>query len=923
MLITRRSDRLERMNYQSLIRWLRECYREDHTRAGVRDLMASSLENRLIVKGEDKLGCGFLEEDVFTPAYTEKLMLNLSLHDREKEFLYGCLFFCGKVGEKIYRAPLILYPVVLKVANGVTTVSLEHRMYRVNYSLLDVLDNKQEIEQGVMNALKESEGVLSSVAVSEIADVLRRSMPEVNVSELIEWPHVSAVSGVNNKLEEGLKMIPAAGWGVVRRPRGSRGVVDELEKLGEFKQIYSSAALRALLSDKVELVKRGEKKKRLKPTIAPVLLSENQEHLLKSARSNDLTVCHGPPGTGKSFTLAAIAIDHIARGETVLIVSKKDHAVDVVYEKTKGILRSESAIVRAGRSDYLKDFKARLSLMLSTRHPSPKAAILSLDELSQKLMNTLRQIAGEEQQLSDEYAKSIVRGEVSANPNPSWYERLLKLWYENRVKKRPVLIELANHLSQLHLNRELTTRRLVKHQQVYQRNYVMTDSQMRSDLKKLLKGLTKRKSSEQLEAFSTANFDTILKVFPIWVTSLSDLHRVLPPNKEMFDVVIIDEASQCDIASALPAIQRAKRVVIAGDAKQLRHVSFLSRNSMEKFARDLRISAEHQEKYNYRNVSLMNLAIENTHEASQVALLNEHFRSVKPIIEFSNAAFYQKRLLLMRDRPWEAVSEKSLVFRSCDGIRGDDGVNEEEVEAVIADLRELLLEGKRGVGTIKSIGILSPFRAQVDALIKAVNTYAQNEGKVHLLTKHQLKIGTAHSFQGEERDVMLVSMALAKTDNVGARRFIEQEDVFNVSITRAKNKQIIYHSVRSRDLPVGSLLARYLDHSGRSISGYVNEEQSRVVDEFGKQFKTVCEEKGIDVSLNESVAGIPVDVLLEKDGKYIGVDLVGYPGYTQEAVGINQYQILERAGMKLVPVGFVEWQTQPEKVMNAVEDLLN
>lgn len=327
------------MNHQSLIRWLRECYREDHTRAGMRDFFAQSVENKKIVRDEDNLACGFLEEDVLAPAYTEKLTANLSLHRREKEYLYGCLFFIGKIEGKIYRAPLILYPARARriIENQITTVSIDHALYRLNYSLLNLLDNKNEIEQVILDALSESSGVLTSVAVSEIANAFLEHMPEVKVNKLIEWPHLTTVTGVNGNVEDGLKIIPAAGWGVVKRSTGSSGVVDELEKLGNLKQLGWSDALKSLFDG-------GEiRTLKYKPSLAPVILSKTQEHILKSARSNGLTVCHGPPGTGKSFTLAAIAIDHIARGQTVLVVSKKDHAVDVIYEKIRGLLNSRKA----------------------------------------------------------------------------------------------------------------------------------------------------------------------------------------------------------------------------------------------------------------------------------------------------------------------------------------------------------------------------------------------------------------------------------------------------------------------------------------------------------------------------------------------------------------------------------------------------
>ena len=243
----------------------------------------------------------------------------------------------------------------------------------------------------------------------------------------------------------------------------------------------------------------------------------------------------------------------------------------------------------------------------------------------------------------------------------------------------------------------------------------------------------------------------------------------------------------------------------------------------------------------------------------------------------------------------------------------------------MADLHRIIERDEKTfpARTPTTVGILSPFRAQVDALTKAVNAYAQDQGLVYHLAKHQLKIGTAHSFQGEERDVMLISLALGKSDNAGSLRFLEQEDVFNVSITRARHRQVIYHSAQPEDLPPSSLLAKYLSFSGQSLTSQDQMSSENEADDFAKQFTEKCALRNISCRINQSVASIPVDVLLEKKGKFLGVDLVGYPGYTQDAVGVNRHQILERAGMKLIPVGFVEWQVQQENVIKAIEKLLN
>jgi len=295
-----------------LIKWLRECYREDHTRSGIRNYFATSVENRLMVRLEDRLACGLLDEDVLSPTYAEKLEANLSLHTREKEFLYGCIFLTGEIGQKKYRAPLILYPASLNINDTTPMVTIDHSLYRINYSLLDVLDNKEDIEEGINKAMRSQNGVLTISVVSDIAEVFRSVMPEVNISKMIEWPHLSAVT--SSQSDDGLHFIPSAGWCVMKRSRGSSGVLDELNSLSKLSSSEWSSALQAVLKGDDGQSSTSDQKMLASEYITPVRLSENQAHVLKSARSNHLTICHGPPGTGKSFTIANMAIDHILRG---------------------------------------------------------------------------------------------------------------------------------------------------------------------------------------------------------------------------------------------------------------------------------------------------------------------------------------------------------------------------------------------------------------------------------------------------------------------------------------------------------------------------------------------------------------------------------------------------------------------------------
>lgn len=274
-------------------------------------------------------------------------------------------------------------------------------------------------------------------------------------------------------------------------------------------------------------------------------------------------------------------------------------------------------------------------------------------------------------------------------------------------------------------------------------------------------------------------------VLSCWaVTSLSARGRI-PLTEGMFDLLVIDEASQCDIASALPLLYRARRAVIIGDPQQLRHISTLPR------ARDrrLQLQAGLQEdwiSWSYSVRSLYDLAQSLT-GPGDIVMLRDHHRSHPDIIDFSNKEFYEGRLrvatrldrleLLDPQGPcvrWNHVSGRA--------IRPPEGglFNREEAEAVVRELRRLV--GERAYPG--SLGVVTPFRAQANLIRELVVRDAPLERE---LIRRGFACDTAHRFQGDERDLMLFSPVLSEGGIDRALSFLaNQPHLFNVAITRAR-----------------------------------------------------------------------------------------------------------------------------------------
>jgi very-short-patch-repair endonuclease len=281
----------------------------------------------------------------------------------------------------------------------------------------------------------------------------------------------------------------------------------------------------------------------------------------------------------------------------------------------------------------------------------------------------------------------------------------------------------------------------------------------------------------------------IAKVLPCWaVTSLSARGRV-PFLAADFDLLVIDEASQCDIASALPLLFRCKRAAVIGDPQQLRHISKLSKR------RDQALMVKHGildvpgPNWAYGANSFYDLASAKA-ETESIVDLRDHHRSHADIIDFSNEFFYGGRLRVATDYR-RLKRPKGLALRWVD-VRGKvvrpargGAVNEAEAEAVVAELRRIAVE-QRFVG---EIGVVSPFRAQANRIRELI---LRDNALAAVLASRNFISETAHGFQGDERDLILFSPVVsAGTPQTAAGFLKSQGNIFNVGITRARGSLVV------------------------------------------------------------------------------------------------------------------------------------
>lgn len=346
----------------------------------------------------------------------------------------------------------------------------------------------------------------------------------------------------------------------------------------------------------------------------------------------------------------------------------------------------------------------------------------------------------------------------------------------------------------------------------------------------------------------------IFPMFPVWgVTNLS-ARTNLPLTPGLFDLVIIDEASQCDIASAIPLLYRAKRALVIGDRNQLIHVSTLPHGLDQALASKHGVSDSDFLSMGYRATSLFGAAARRVGE--DPIFLEEHYRSHRAIITFSNDLFYGSRLIVLTDDgdrvDGPAVRWVDVRGTFGKGPRGSSVVNSAEVRGVTETVRSLA-----GTAATWSLGVVTPYRAQVEAIRSAVQGHGAE----------RLTVDTAHRFQGDERDVIVFSPTVSSAMPTHYSRFANDPNLVNVSVTRAR-RQLIIVGDRGACRALGGVLGH--------LATYVSDlEDGRFESPLERRLFEALVARGIRPEPGVQAEGYRLDLAVVSEGIKIDVECDG------------------------------------------------
>jgi tetratricopeptide (TPR) repeat protein len=312
------------------------------------------------------------------------------------------------------------------------------------------------------------------------------------------------------------------------------------------------------------------------------------------------------------------------------------------------------------------------------------------------------------------------------------------------------------------------------------------------------------------ERFPTDKFGDIQDAFPCVIAGLRDYAEYIPLKRDLFDLVIIDEASQVSIAQALPAIIRAKKALVLGDRNQFGNVKTTTASKEVNIAYMQDLEKSFDEDFPNASgtvatkIDLFNIkssVLDFVEPISNFSVqLKKHFRSYPEMIGFSSKYFYGDSLQVMkiRGKPIEEVIEFDELKH--DGLVDLRNVNVPEAERIVQRLTDLLQNEHP-----PTVGVITPHTEQQAFVAKLVNEHARSE---EFYDKLRLKIMTFDTCQGEEREIILYSLVATSEKDRLAYIFPrtldrDQSDEvdhnlrrqrLNVGLSRGQEKMVFVHS---------------------------------------------------------------------------------------------------------------------------------
>jgi len=898
-------------SYQNLIKFYRDCYALDNSNFGIQNVLSTGVTNRLMLKTE-KFVAGEWPTSQINFGTGDKLFQAMQVYKKEKE-LQCCFYFLNfKVstprGDKKVITPLYVFKPYVFRKNKNYFLGNDHASVNINPFALRMLSSLSGVSTSI---LSESFPIdfLTTDLKSKLSIIFTELFSKIDIDLHLSGTNITLLKDLKQYQRFRLTLIPGAMIGLFKKGAASLGVLEELETMSKRKA--TSAPLNSILNNKSSKRSNNRNSK----IIVPINLNLEQEKIVRNYPLFNNLIVSGPPGTGKTLSIGALICDAVIKGKSVLIATKNEEPLDVIERMLKDKFEFSNIFLRGGS----KSNRAKISKRLKAIKKEVKERNYDSRSISY-LRNQIR--LGQNKATSTkrkiEKAKNLSYKIADLIDESS--ESFFKNLHLEISKYRKRNLELNDLLSEKHQVLGATNELIFEYMRERIYFFLSKYAWKRWDaFDQILKTLTTRNKTQRAAKIADLDTGLLLKLFPIWGVTSGAVSNYLPLKRELFDLVIIDEASKSDIPSTLPLLYRAKNAIVIGDPKQMRHISFLSTNSIKQLINKYEIKQAHQSKLNYRTNSILDLCIASSNFADQFVQLKEHYRSYPEMIQFSNSRFYNDTLRAFQ-LPRKVNKSLSLSAFRMHGERSRNGVNKKEAFEVFVQIKNIILS-QRGLqkDLVQSIGVLSPFRAQVNHLQKEITKSFSNED----LERHQIVVGTPYAFQGDEKDIMILSFAM---DNKSLRgsQYLESEGVFNVAITRARQRQIVLYSFNHKKLSETSILRNYINYlkvNHHRVKSYTpNKPKNRFVKGLHTWLLSIPR---IKVIFNHNLNVFELDFLILKGRRKIFIDLVGFEGGTHPMLSEAKYDLLYRLDVEIYILTYRSWKENQDSAKGDIWNFIH
>jgi very-short-patch-repair endonuclease/transcription elongation GreA/GreB family factor len=399
---------------------------------------------------------------------------------------------------------------------------------------------------------------------------------------------------------------------------------------------------------------------------------------------------------------------------------------------------------------------------------------------------------------------------------------------------------------------------------------------------------------------------------PCWILPEWRVAEQLPSALRCFDLVIVDEASQSDITS-LPVVLRGKQLLIVGDDKQVSPSAVgieerIAIQLRETFLKGMPLESSLDPATSLYDIASMTFP-------GTVIMLREHFRCVEPIIRFSSR-FYPKALVPLRvPTALERLDPPLVDVYVRNGQKVRD-TNNEEAEWIVDEIERITMDpamSTRSIGVISLIG---------DKQAKLIQDKLTRQLGTDVLVRHRIMCGNAATFQGQERDIIFLSMvACPNTARSQTTRTIEQR--FNVAMSRARDRLYLARSVKASDLGERDLKLAVIKHFANPMGAATLAQPTNVLEVCDSDFEREVGGRllrlGYRVKPQVPVAGFKIDFVVEGPrDRRLAIELDGdkYHGPERWAEDLRRQRALERLGWVFWRCWGSHWLADPEGCMH-------